>query len=90
MTVLLSCVAVFLLYLVYERASVNRWRRQIPRTIIVTGTRGKSSVTRMLASILSASGRRVLAKTTGSIPSLILPNGMEQEVKRKGAATILE
>ena len=56
----------------------------------VTGTRGKSSVTRLVAAGLRGAGLRVLAKTTGSKPVLILPDGSEQEVPRPGPASIRE
>jgi len=58
--------------------------------VAVTGTRGKSSVTRLVASGLRASGARVLAKTTGSKPVLIFPDGSEREVSRAGPASIRE
>jgi poly-gamma-glutamate synthase PgsB/CapB len=90
MIVLMLSVAGYLLYLVYERVTVDRWRKSVPQAIIVTGTRGKSSVTRILASVLKADGREVLAKTTGSLPKLMWPDGSETEIKRRGPASILE
>jgi poly-gamma-glutamate synthase PgsB/CapB len=90
MIVLLLCVAGLVLYLMIERVKIDRWRRAIPQTIIVTGTRGKSSVVRMLASVLRAEKRRVLAKTTGSSPRLLWPDGSETEIRRRGPASILE
>lgn len=56
----------------------------------MTGTRGKSSVTRLLAAALRESGLRVLAKTTGSRPMLLFPDGSEQELPRRGRPSILE
>ena len=64
--------------------------RKIPLRICVTGTRGKSGVTRLLASCLSQAGIRVLAKTTGSKPVLIFQNGEEKQIKRRGLPSILE
>lgn len=90
MIVLLLSIASFVLYLAFERIRLDRWRRSIPQVIVVTGTRGKSSVVRMLASVLRADGRGVLAKTTGSSPRLLWPDGTESEIKRRGAASILE
>jgi poly-gamma-glutamate synthase PgsB/CapB len=60
------------------------------RRIAVTGTRGKSSVTRLIAAGLRASGARVLAKTTGSKPVLILPDGSEREIVRAGPPSVRE
>ncbi len=57
---------------------------------MVTGTRGKSSVTRLVAAGLRASGARVVAKTTGSKPMLILPDGSEREIVRPGVASVRE
>ena len=51
--------------------------RAVPLRIHVAGTRGKSTTTRLIAAGLRAGGRRVLAKTTGSEPRLILPDGSE-------------
>jgi gamma-polyglutamate synthase len=71
------------------------WRHRralhvIPMRIHVAGTRGKSTTTRLIAAALRASGRRVLAKTTGSEPRLILPDGREEIWPRRGPATIRE
>jgi len=90
MIVLTVSVTVFLLYLIYERLSVNRWRRSIPLVITITGTRGKSSVTRLLASVFREDGQKVLAKTTGSEANLLWPDGSETEVRRRGPASIIE
>ena len=56
----------------------------------VGGTRGKSGVTRLVAAGLRESGVRVLAKTTGSKPVLIFPDGSEREIPRAGPASIRE
>jgi poly-gamma-glutamate synthase PgsB/CapB len=56
----------------------------------VTGTRGKSTVARLIAAGLRESGRPVLAKTTGSRPVIILPDGKEEEIARTGLPSVLE
>ena len=56
----------------------------------MTGTRGKSSVVRLLASTLSENGTRVLAKTTGAEAKFILPDGSEIDVPRRGLPSIME
>jgi poly-gamma-glutamate synthase PgsB/CapB len=58
--------------------------------VAVAGTRGKSSVTRLVAAGLRSSGLRVLAKTTGSKPVLILADGSEMDIPRAGPASIRE
>ncbi len=79
-----------LVFLVLERGCLDRSRKAIPLRIAVTGTRGKTSVTRMLASVLRENGRRVLAKTTGSTAAFILPDGSERLIRRRGRPSILE
>lgn len=83
-------LAVLLLFLIAERILLEGRLREIRLRICVTGTRGKSSVTRLIASILREAGYKTLAKTTGSRPALILSDGEEQEIKRAGRASILE
>jgi poly-gamma-glutamate synthase PgsB/CapB len=81
---------VLLIYLLVEKLWFRRQIEKIPLRICVTGTRGKSSVTRLIAAVLRDSGYRVLAKTTGSRPALINPDGAEKEIVRLGRPTILE
>jgi len=89
-TILLLTLTVLLLFLVYERVVLNRLRNSIPLVVAVTGTRGKSSVVRMLASVLREAGDTVLAKTTGSQAQFVLPDGAVQDVPRRGIVSILE
>ena len=58
----------------YGVAEVRRHERQlarIPVRVHVNGTRGKSSVTRLIAAGLRSTGRRVFAKTTGTMARMI-------------------
>lgn len=87
---LILAVTVFLLYLLCERIALNRHRNAIPLRISVTGTRGKSSVVRMIASVLREDGWKVIAKTTGSQARLVLPDAQEVEVTRRGVTSIIE
>src|SRR5256885_78840 len=64
--------------------------RAVPVRIHVGGTRGKSTTTRLIAAGLRAGGRKVLAKTTGSEPRLILPDGSETTWARRGPAAVRE
>jgi len=68
----------------------RRALHRIPVRIHVAGTRGKSTTTRLIAAALRASGRHVVAKTTGSEPRLILPDGREEIWPRRGPASIHE
>jgi poly-gamma-glutamate synthase PgsB/CapB len=56
----------------------------------VNGTRGKSSVTRLIAAGLRAGGIRTAAKTTGSAARYIHPDGSEEPVSRPGPPNIRE
>ncbi len=78
------------IYFLAERLAVNKNARRLALRIAVTGTRGKSTVTRLVAAALREAGYSVLAKTTGSKPVLILPDGAEAELSRRGRATVLE
>ena len=80
----------FLLFLAVESLVLDARLKRIPVRVGVTGTRGKSSVTRLIAGALRESGIRVLAKTTGSRAVLILPDGSEREIRRRGLPTVLE
>ena len=64
--------------------------RSIPVRIHVNGTRGKSSITRLIAAGLRAGERRVVAKTTGTKPRIILEDGREIPIYRLGPANIIE
>ena len=90
MVLLALAVLLFLVYLAWERHRLGQRLDSIPLRIGVTGTRGKSSVVRMLAAILEADGRKVVAKTTGSQPRIILPGGLERPVVRRGRTSIIE
>ena len=64
--------------------------RRVPVRVHVNGTRGKSSVTRLIAGGLRAGGRRVFAKTTGTSARMILPDGSEVDVYRVGHPNVIE
>ena len=54
----------------------------IPCRIHVNGTRGKSSVTRLIAAGLRAGGKRTFAKTTGTAPRVIDAQGIDRIIHR--------
>ena len=56
----------------------------------MNGTRGKSSVTRLIAGALRAGGKRTFAKTTGTTARLIRADGSEVDVYRVGKPNIIE
>lgn len=75
---------------ILEKKRHNKYIENIPLIIYVNGTRGKSSTTRLIAGALRNTNYRVLTKTTGSAACLILEDGKEIEIKRKGKARIKE
>jgi len=91
-TILIPALGLILLlaYLYAERRSLHGMLKAVPLRVAVTGTRGKSTVTRLIAAALREAGYRVLAKTTGSKPAVIFPDGSEEEIRRSGTPTILE
>jgi len=86
---LIACgllIAMGALELILHRMRLKR----IPIRIHVNGTRGKTSVTRLIAAGLREAGVRCVAKTTGTVPRFILPNGREVPVYRPGGANVIE
>ncbi len=80
----------FLFYLLIESNRLAKRRESIPLRITVTGIRGKTSVVRLLASVLQQTGKKVVAKTTGAKPCLLHSYGSEEILKRRGLPSILE
>lgn len=86
-----SCaLLIFLGWLASSAYLHSRSLAAVPIRIHVAGSRGKTSTARLIAAGLRASGLKVLAKTTGTIPLLILPDGREQKWTRWGPSTITE
>jgi poly-gamma-glutamate synthase PgsB/CapB len=74
----------------FERARLVKQRGSIRIRIHVNGTRGKSSLVRLIAAALRAHGVRTYAKTTGSLPRLIGPDGSALPVFRPGLPNVIE
>jgi len=75
---------------VWEMAR-HRWHlRRIPVRVHVNGSRGKSSVARLIAAGLRGGGQRVVVKTTGSAARVIHCDGTETPVVRRGGPNIRE
>ena len=75
--VLTLCVAGVLEYQFHLRSLSS-----IPLRIHVNGTRGKSSVTRLVAAGLREGGLRTFAKTTGTAPRVIDSEGKDRIIHR--------
>ncbi|MCD6161708.1 MAG: poly-gamma-glutamate synthase PgsB [candidate division Zixibacteria bacterium] len=87
---------VFLLVLVlsaygfYEYSRHSNNINQISNRIHINGTRGKSSVTRLVGGGLKGGGKQVFIKTTGTSPRIIDVDGKEYPIRRVGSANIIE
>jgi len=73
-----------------EFLQLSRSVAKIPIRIHVNGSRGKSSVTRLISAGLRAGGLKVLAKTTGTAPRVIGFDGIDRSVHRLRSASISE
>lgn len=62
----------------------------IPVRIHINGTRGKSSVTRLIGAGLRAGRIPAITKVTGTFPRLILEDGTETYIHRKSDPNIIE
>jgi len=90
MLFILLLVLLFAGYGIAEYVLHRRNLEQIPVRVQVNGTRGKSSVTRLIAAGLRAGGMRVAAKVTGTKPRFIVGDNEEYPVRRLGKANIGE
>ncbi len=90
MIVLIIATAVLVLYWVYEYIRHQKNVSNIPIRIHVNGTRGKSSVTRLITAGLRNGGIPTVAKITGTLPRFIMKGGEEAAIIRLAGANILE
>jgi len=82
--------AAYLIYGIVEYQVHLRNLHAVPIRVHVNGTRGKSSVARLIAAGLRAGGIRTVAKTTGSAARYIHPDGAEEPIPRAGPPNIRE
>lgn len=89
--IIISLITVgMILYGIIEYRQHHKFLNTIPIRIHVNGTRGKSSVTRLIGAGLRAGGYNTITKVTGTYPRMILNDGSEVVVHRKEKANILE
>ncbi len=87
----LGALTALLVFLgVLEALRHRRNLRALPIRVHVNGTRGKSSVTRLIAAGLREGGLVTCAKTTGTLPRFILPDGGEEPLYRVGPPNVAE
>ncbi|MEZ4388415.1 MAG: poly-gamma-glutamate synthase PgsB [Candidatus Krumholzibacteriia bacterium] len=75
---------------IWEMARHRWYLRRIPVRVHVNGSRGKSSVSRLIAAGLRGGDLRVVVKTTGSAAAVIHADGRETPVIRRGGPNIRE
>ena len=90
MWVVFSLFLVLLLYGLWEYRFHQYHLNQLPVRIHINGSRGKSSVTRLITGGLRQGGFKVFAKTTGTKPRMLFVNGNEVPVHRVGKPNIIE
>jgi poly-gamma-glutamate synthase PgsB/CapB len=90
MWVILVLVVILTLYGIGEYRGHQFHLERLKVRIHVNGTRGKSSVTRLISGGLRAGGYKVFAKTTGTKPRMISVDGTEVPVLRVGKPNIIE
>ncbi len=88
--VILILTMCFIILLVTESLLAQKNRRALQHVVHVNGTRGKSTVTRLIEAGLRAGGLRTYCKTTGTLPMVIDTAGMEHLIHRRGKPNIKE
>lgn len=86
----LCLILASLIYYFFQGFWHNKRLNSFRFRIHVNGTRGKSSITRLIRAGLSKGGFSTFAKTTGTLARIIYPDGTETSVKRYGRPSILE
>jgi len=89
-SLLLFFVIIFSIYSLIEFILHQRRIYSIPIRIHINGTRGKSSVTRLIGAGLIEHNLKTITKVTGTYPRLILEDGTETSIFRKANANIIE
>ncbi|HUJ90651.1 MAG TPA: poly-gamma-glutamate synthase PgsB [Syntrophorhabdales bacterium] len=88
--ILLIVLVILILFGLREGLLHRRNLSRIPIRIHVNGTRGKSSVVRLIAGGLREGGIVTCAKTTGTLARMILPDASEYPVFRPAGANVIE
>ena len=87
---ILLLTLIWLVYLLWEARRVRQARAKLTHIVHVNGTRGKSTVSRLIEAGLRAGGMKVFCKTTGTDPMTIDVSGHEELIRRRGRANIKE
>ncbi len=90
MLILIFATLALIIFWIIEYLRHYRNIKKIPVRVHVNGTRGKSSVTRLISAGLRAGGLKTIAKTTGTLPRVIHEDGTESAIIRLAGANIIE
>lgn len=88
--VTLAAAVTFFVFEFFRLLFHQRRLHSIPIRIHVNGSRGKSSVTRLIGAVMRATGKTTIVKTTGTAARFILPDGHEIPIFRPGRPNIIE
>lgn len=83
-------VAILVTLGIIEMLAHKRVLARLPVRIHVNGTRGKTSVVRLIAAGLRGGGMRVCSKTTGSFAAITGPDGEDYPLHRPDPPNIIE
>lgn len=86
----LACLFTLLSYFLWSSRRDRADRDLVPMRIHVGGTRGKSTVVRLVTAGLQEAGYAALGKVTGSHPTVIDADGTDLPWRRRGLATVRE
>lgn len=87
---ILFLTLIVVLHLIIEILFHQRRLKKIKFRIHVNGTRGKSSVARLIAAGLRGGDLRTVCKTTGTMARYICPEGTEEPIVRLGRTNVIE
>jgi gamma-polyglutamate synthase len=90
MSWVLGLAGLLLVLLLAEAALLRRTVNGIPCRVLVTGTRGKSGLVRVLSAGLRTVEPATWGKITGDIASLVTPDGSLRGLHRRGPAHLRE
>ena len=89
-TILVVLLSIIIILAIIEQYLHNRSLNKIATRIHVNGSRGKSSVVRLIAAGLRAGGLNTIAKTTGTSARIINNDGTDTKIHRLRSASIGE
>ena len=83
-------VSAYIAYSILKRKSFEKVRDRIPVRIHIGGTRGKSTVVKLILGGLWEAGKSASGKVTGETPTYLDTKGNEASLKRKYPIDIIE